>query len=120
MEVLEHFEQASSRDRVDAGGWFVEEFALWRSDERHGADKLSFVASAELSGFGIRKFLQVQSLLNKLGLELDILTFDPLHFTHKSDAFIDTHHIPNGVSLCAHSHLIAVSSNIDFVDVIPK
>jgi hypothetical protein len=85
LQVLEHFEETATGNRVHTGSRLVQEFHGWVGQEGNRATQLALVTSTKIASLLISELSKVQSLLDKLSLEFYILgaqTFNSTDHIH--------------------------------------
>ena len=85
LQVLEHFEETATGNRVHTGCRLIQEFHGWVSQEGNRATQFALVATTKIASLLIPKLGKVQSLLDKLSLEFYILgaqTFNSANHIH--------------------------------------
>lgn len=85
LQVLEHFEETATGNRIHTGCRLVQEFHGRVGQEGNRATQLALVATTKIASLLIPKLGKVQSLLDKLSLEFYILgaqTFDSSNHIH--------------------------------------
>jgi hypothetical protein len=87
--VLQHFEETAAGDRVHTRSRFVQEFNRRVRKEGDRAAEFSLVAPAQLTRLLGAELREIQSLLDELPLELDVLRAESLNSTDHIHVLVD-------------------------------
>lgn len=115
VEALEHLEETSAADGVDTCGRLVEELNLRVANEAHSAHELALVAAGEVCGLRVAERLQVERLLDKVLLEVDLSLTEALDFTDVLQSLVDSQILPDGIVLRDHSHGDTLTARANFI-----
>jgi hypothetical protein len=110
--VLQHFEETAAGDRVHTCSRLVQEFNGRVRKEGNRTAEFSLVAPAQLARLLSAELCEIQSLLDELPLELDILRAESLNSTDHIHMLVDCQLVPKEVVLCAETHSISLGLSI--------